>query len=126
MKDPQTSGFPPKKDKAAALLASGLTVVATSKKIGVNERTIHTWRDDPEFLKLVTTYQSKMIARSLGRLSSAASKAVQTLIECLKSSESDSVRVRAAMGILDQLVKMRELTNHEERLKELERRITCP
>jgi hypothetical protein len=125
MEHPQTSGFPAKKDKAAALLASGLTMRAVAKKLGVNERTIHTWRADPEFLKLVTDYQSKMIARSLGRLSNAASKAVQTLIDCLKSNESDSVKVRAAMGILDQLVKMRELTNHEQRLTELERRIAC-
>jgi hypothetical protein len=73
--------------------------------------------------KLVTSYQTKMIARALGRLSGAASKAVYTLVVCLKSKESDSVRVRAALGILDQLIKMCAFDNIEERLAELERRI---
>lgn len=123
MKDHETSGFPAKKDRAAALLASGLTVVATAKRVGVDQRTVHTWRDDSEFVKLVAKYQAKLISQSLGKLSGAASKAVKTLVECLSSTESDSVRVRSAVAILDQLIKIREVTDLEDRLTELERRM---
>ena len=119
----ETSGFPAKQDKAAALLASGLTIRATAKKTGVTERTIHTWRDNPEFIALVVSYQSRMIARSLGKLANAASRAVTTLTDCLQSKESDAVKVRAAVAILDQLIRIREIVNVEERITQLEKRI---
>jgi hypothetical protein len=123
MKEQKTAGFPAKKDKAAAMLASGLTVRAVASKIGVNERTVHTWRDDPEFLKLVGRYQAQMIARALGRLSGKATRAVLTLAKCLDSEDGDGVRVRAALGILDQLVRIRDATEIETRLTELEKRM---
>jgi hypothetical protein len=123
MKDRETTGFPAKMDRAAALLASGLTVRAAAAKVSVNERTVHTWRDDPAFVKLVATYQAKLISRSLAKLAGAASRAVKTLVDCLKSNESDSVKVRSAVAILDQLMKIREITALEERINELKKRL---
>jgi hypothetical protein len=122
MKDHATSGFPAKKDRAAAFLASGLTARATAAKVRVSERTISVWRDDPEFVRLIALYQTRLISRSLGKLAGAASKAVQTLSACLESGDGDGVRVRAAVAILDQLIRVREIVNIEERLRELEKR----
>jgi hypothetical protein len=121
MKHQQKPTFSPKQKRAASLLASGLTVRATAAKIQVNVRTVHTWRYDAGFLKLVDSYQAKIIGRGLAQLAGAMTRAVGTLVACLKSDESDSVRVRAALGILDQVIRIRDSVDVERRLTEVER-----
>src|SRR5262249_1471777 len=76
----------------------------------------HEWLEDLGFNLLVSRYRSKLLDSTLGRLSDAAVKAIETLVEILDSEESDGVRVRAALGILDQLVRMRETSVLQQRL----------
>jgi hypothetical protein len=117
------SRFPQKKHKSAALSASGHSARPTAGKIGVHERTVHVWRHEPEFIKLVERYQTRMIGRAMGRLAGTATKAVNTLGRCLESQDGDTVRVRAAVAILDQLVRLRDVTELEARIVALEKKI---
>jgi len=122
MKPQETAAFSPKQDRAATLLASGMTARAVAMKIGGGERTIRGWMSDPEFKKLIGTYQAAMVARALARLSGTAARAVLALIGCLKSKE-DAIKIRAALGILDQLIRIRDSVEIERRLSELERKV---
>jgi hypothetical protein len=113
----------PKQDRAAALLAAGATVIRAAAEVGAGERTIYDWLALDEFKKRVSAYQSRLIDEALGKLAEALTKAVETLVECLGSKESDSVRVRAALGILDQVIRIRESTIIEQRLTAIEARL---
>ena len=116
--------FPtPKQDHAATLLASGMSVKNCAAKIDAGLRTVYDWLEQDEFRKLVGRYQAAMVDEALGKLSKTATKAVKTLVNCLDSNESDSVKVRAALGILDQLVRIRDATEIEQRLTDLEGRV---
>jgi hypothetical protein len=123
MESNETSDFPAKKHQAATFLASGHTVRATANTLGVNEKTVSVWKYDTEFIKLVESYRSTMVDRALGRLAGIAYRAVRTLAVCLESKDGDNVRVRAATAILDQLIRIRDVTELEARLTALEQRL---
>jgi hypothetical protein len=100
-----------------------MMVKECAAQLGVGLRTVHDWLEKPEYVRLISRYRSKLISETLGKLSNAGVKAVETLIEALESQESDGIRVRAALGILDQLVRIRETTELEQRLVEVEGRV---
>jgi hypothetical protein len=110
-----------KQDRVAVLLAGGAAIKDAAAQCGVGERTVHGWleRDGP-FKALVSRYRSKVIAAALGQLVDAAGAAVATLRACLGSDQQGGTRVRAAAEILDQVVRIRDTTEFEERLTELE------
>jgi hypothetical protein len=110
----------PKQDHAATLLASGMSVKDCAAAVGAGLRTVYDWLEKDDFNKAVGRYQARLVSETLGKLADVAVKAVQTLADCLESTESDSVKVRAALGILDQLVRIRDTTELERRLTELE------
>jgi hypothetical protein len=119
----ESAQLTPKQDHAATLLASGMSVKNCAETIDAGLRTVYDWLEKDEFRKLVGQYQAAMVDEALGKLADKAAKAVQTLADCLDSQESDSVKVRAALGILDQLVRIRDTTELERRLTELEGRV---
>jgi hypothetical protein len=123
MKSHSTAFPTPKQDRAATLLAGGTSVRDCAAAVSAGVRTVYDWLDRDEFIKLVGRYQTRMVCEALGNLAGAAVKAVQTLADCLESKESDSVKVRAALGILDQLVRIRDTTELERRLTDLEGRL---
>jgi hypothetical protein len=112
----------PKRERVAVLLASGMAIKHAAAGVRVGERTVHRWLEDPEFNRLVGRYRGQLVAETLGKLAAISVKAVETLTGAL-GSDNDNVRVRAALGILDQLVTIREVTELEQRLTELEGRL---
>lgn len=62
-----------------------------------------------------------MVARAVGRLSDAAVKAVETLVKLL-DSESATAQLGAARSILELGTKLRESTEFEQRISDLEER----
>jgi hypothetical protein len=123
MKRQKSATLTAKQDRAAVLLASGLPIRDAANQVGAGERTVHTWLEDEKFTRLIDRYRAKLIGETLGKLIGAATQAVQALVDCLGSQESDSVKVRAALGILDQVIRIREATDIERRLSELESRL---
>jgi putative ubiquitin-RnfH superfamily antitoxin RatB of RatAB toxin-antitoxin module len=107
---------------AAALLATGRGVRETAAEVGAGERTVHTWLDDFAFRRLVTSMRDRALSETLGRLSEAASAAVETLRSLLDDAPPQ-VRARAALGILDTLVKARESVELADRVELLEREL---
>jgi hypothetical protein len=112
-----------KQDRVAVLLAGGAAIKDAAVQCGVGERTVHGWLErDAAFRALVSRYRSKVISAALGQLVDACGLAVATLRACC-SDQQGGTRVRAAAEILDQVVRIRDTTEIEERLREVEEHI---
>jgi hypothetical protein len=98
----------------------GRPIKLAAGEAGVGERTAHTWLDDPAFRALVAGLRSRMLDAAVGRMADVAGEAVTTLAGLLRD-DSPTVRLRASLGILDMLVKLREHVELDGRLTALER-----
>jgi hypothetical protein len=70
----------------------------------------------------VAGFRDQILAETIGRLTQAASRAASVL-EALLGSESDQVRLRAALGVIDVMIRTREHGELAARVAELERRV---
>jgi hypothetical protein len=112
-----------KQERVATLLAAGLAIKDAAEQCGVGERTVHGWLErDGGFKAVVAAHRSRVVEATLGRLVEAGTKAVDALVVALDSGK-DAVKVRAAAVILTQLLKVREATEVDARLTELETHI---
>lgn len=76
---------------------------------------------DPGFVHTVQALRGEMIGRASGILADCATEAVETM-RTLLGDGSAMVRLGAARAILDQLVRVRDATELEERIEALEAR----
>jgi transposase-like protein len=113
----------PKKERVAALLATGATVKATARKAGVGERTVYKWLAIPEFQAAVRTQRNRVVDRIVGRLVRSADLAITALCKSVKGEESDAVRVRAADVLLSHLNRLREHQELAEQVRELQEKL---
>jgi hypothetical protein len=102
-------------------LAAGMKVQDAARTAGVGEATVYRRLREDAFRQQVRDARAEMLTRGLGRLSDATVGAVETLCQLLRA-EVDQVKLGAAKAILDQVVKMREHMEIEERLAALEAR----
>jgi hypothetical protein len=106
-------------DEALALsLASGKSTRDAAAEAGVSERTAHRRLSDPKFRAWVTSMRYRLIDDALARLAGGACEAADTLRGLLKS-DSDGMKLRAAVAILERLTKV-SLEEFDERLRDLE------
>jgi hypothetical protein len=115
----RSAGWEAKQGRLAILLAQGQTIKEAAAELRIGERTAYTWLADRRFEAHVSDVRSRMLDAALGRLADSATRAVDTLVDLLENGR-DSVRVRAALGILDTMTRMREHVEFERRLLALE------
>jgi hypothetical protein len=108
-----------KEQRLALFLASGRGIKAAAEEVRIGERTAHKWLEDPEYRAFVAALRGRLLEEAVGRLADAAGKAVQTLCDLLDDPKSH-VRLRAALGVLDTLLKVREHVEFEGRIARLE------
>jgi hypothetical protein len=108
-----------KQERLALLLAGGRTIKSAAGEVKVGERTAFTWLADPRYRALVAGLRGRLLDDAVGRLADAAGKAVTTLCGLL-DDPSSNVRLRASLGVLDTLLKVREHVEFEGRLARLE------
>jgi hypothetical protein len=113
-------------EKFAIAVASGKSVSAASRQLGVSGVTGKRWAARPEFQSTVEAIRKQVISQAVGTLTAGAVKASRTLVELLHKSKSDDVRLRAAKQILEGLLVIREGTELLDRLVELEARLAPP
>jgi hypothetical protein len=104
-----------------AAIASGATIRDASVTAGVAESTAYRRLRDAAFQRQVSTARGEMLARAVGMLANASTRAVITLTSLL-DGESESVRLSAAKSIIELGSKLRESTELEARILELEAR----
>jgi hypothetical protein len=103
-----------------AALASGTPVEQAAKTAGVSKRTAYRRLADPRFASRLAQARDELISSALGELVEGASKAVKTL-RSLLDAEDERVRLAAAKGHLEQLLRLRETLALNQRLAALER-----
>lgn len=81
----RTATLTPKQEAVAALLAAGRELRSAALEIGVGERTVHTWKGLPAFRARVAGLRDEMLSTAVGKLSAAASVAVDALVGLLES-----------------------------------------
>lgn len=123
MKPNESLRFSGKQQRTATLLAGGFTVKKTASTVGCTPTTVFAWLQQEQFVKLVAQRQAKIVSRVMGSLIRSGMAASTTLAKCLKSDDGDMVRLRAATAILDQLLRLREAVQLEERVKALEQKM---
>jgi len=107
-------------DAALALsLAAGKKVREAAAEAGVAERTVYRRLGQPEFRQQITELRGRMIDSVVGQLSDAAITAFQKLCS-LMDAASEPVQLNAAKAILDQTIRMREFSEFDSRLMEME------
>ena len=103
-----------------AALASGTPVEQAAQAAGVSKRTAYRRLSDPRFAARLAQARDELISSALGELVEGASKAVQTLLALL-DADDERVRLAAAKGHLEQLLRLRETLTLNQRLAALER-----
>jgi hypothetical protein len=119
MKRQPTATLTAKKHRLALLLAGGRAIKIAASEVGIGERTAHTWISDPGFQTAVAELRGRMLDAALGRLADASTRAVETLVALLDDDRS-SVRLRAALGILDIVTRLQHHTEFERRIAAVE------
>jgi len=111
-----------KQVQAIKALLETPTIEEAAASIGVNPRTVYRWLNDQAFKTALSAAERdalNLAGRGLLRL---AGDAVQALGELLANPDQDGATNRrlAAVAVLDQLVKLREIRTVEQRLADLE------
>jgi len=109
-----------KMEAAIAALLLEPTIPAAAQRAGVSERTLDRWLSNPVFAAAYRAARKKVFDQAVSTLRAASTEAVQTLRDALNDTSS-SIRVRAALGILDFGIRITEMTDLEERISALER-----
>ena len=105
------------------VLACGASVDQAARQCGLSSRTIYRRLAEADFRRRLQALRGDMVSRTAGTLTAAASEAVRTLLELLRNSASDAVRLGAARAILEIGMKVRDAADLEERLAALERTV---
>jgi hypothetical protein len=106
-------------EKLAVEIASGSSVKDAATKAGCSLTHAYHLSADPSFRVRVGELRSEAVASSVGKLSNAACRAVDVLVEIL-SSASDKDRLASAKAILAALGPISELGELRKRIDALE------
>lgn len=110
-----------KQQRAIAALLSERDVRAAARAANVGERTLWRWLGEETFRAELTRQEGAIIdqvTRGLLSMQGAAIAAFDKVLNDPKAGEAN--RLRAAEGVLDYLLKLRELNNLETRIRKLE------
>lgn len=109
----------PQQEKAVVALVTSPSLETAAKVVGVTVRTLHRWKQEPDFVQALRTARTAIMESTTNRLRTASTSAVETLEELL-SCASPSVRARAAEAILSHAFRAVELEDITERLTAIE------
>ncbi len=101
-------------------LACGSTVEVAAERAGLSPRTVYRRLEDPQFRRRLADYRSELVKRSSAALTAAAMEAVKTLLALMDRVIPHATRLGAARSVLELGVKLRDLTEVEERLQTIE------
>lgn len=117
----QENDLTPKQQRAIAALLTERTLTAAAAKIGVGDKTLYRWLQQPSFRAELDAAETRIVdetARAVLRLQHAALAVVGLIMA--DGRESASVRLAAAKTALEYGIRLRELQAIERRLAALE------
>lgn len=105
-------------------LISNPTVELAAKQSGISPKQIFDWLNQSVFRQELENRKNEAVNQAVDRLKATASKACDTLIGLLDHAESESVRHRVAVDMLNMTLKFMEFKDVEQRIRKLEDTIT--
>lgn len=102
-----------RRDRAALLMAQGSHYNRIAQQIGVSERTVRRWAAEPGFATQVAELRAIQWRGGMGALAQTIPAAVATLVEMMRDSHADSVRVSSARTLLYAGVRYRSMEPEE-------------
>jgi TATA-binding protein-associated factor Taf7 len=105
-------------------LISNPTVESAAKQSGVSPKQIFDWLNQPAFRQELENRKNEAVNQAVDRLKATTSKACDALIGLLDHAESESVRHRVAIDLLNMTLKYMEFKDVEQRIRKLEDAIT--
>ena len=108
-----------KQGQAILALLTCSTVGEAAKQVGVSDVTLWRWLQQEPFREQYRAARQQVLDVALMNLQHAAGEAVETLRRNLNCGTS-SVEVRAALGIVDQAIKVGELQQIAQRVEAVE------
>ncbi len=119
-----TSGLTPKQEKALAALLSEPTILAAAQKVGVGERTLHTWLGEDAFAAAYRNARRAAVSQAVTRLQQVSSGAVAVLVQVMADKDTPAgTRVSAAKTVLEFSFRAVELEDLAERIAALEAQV---
>jgi len=109
---------------ALPFLISNPSIELAAKQSGISAKQIFDWLNQPAFRQELENRKNEAVNQAVDRLKSTASKACDTLIGLLDHAESESVRHRVAIDLLNMTLKYMEFKDVEQRIRKLEDTIT--
>jgi hypothetical protein len=105
-------------------LISNPTVESAAKQSGISAKQIFDWLKQPIFRQELENRKNDGVNQAVDRMKLTASKAVDKLIDLLDNAQSDSIKHRVAVDMLNMTLKFMEFRDVEQRLRKLEETIT--
>ena len=112
----------PRKRRAVLALVEFGEVSRAAQAVGISRQALHRWIKEPEFARELHQASGEMVIQVSRRLTSLMLQAVDEL-ENLLQSDIPRDKLRAADLILSHGIRLRELTEIESRILELERKV---
>lgn len=105
-------------------LISNPSVESAAKESGISAKQIFDWLNQLSFRQELENRKNEAVNQAVDRLKTTASKACDTLIGLLENAESESVRHRVAIDLLNMNLRYMEFKDIEQRIRKLENAIT--
>ena len=114
-----------KQQKALEVLIISGNVSEAAEAAGVTRQTIYTWKEEHETFKSSLNQGSTKIVNELSsRLNSLGQLAVTVLQKTLEDPNTPAyARIRAADIVIGRMLQIREITDFERRISELEEKV---
>ncbi len=110
-----------RQQRTIAALLSARNVREAAKASKVPERTVYTWFAEPAFRVALYEAEGHLIDAATRRLLHHQDVALTVILTIMADRDNPAaIRLKAAQSVLDQLLKLRELRNVEQRLTTLE------
>ena len=104
----------------AVLVAGGSSIKAGAGVVNCSEQTAYNLSSTPEFKSRVSEIRTELTTEAVGKLTSAATEAVDTLRSLLNATNEPSVRLNAAKAILASLGPISEANELRARIDSIE------
>jgi hypothetical protein len=109
-----------RQEAAIAALLTERTHAEAAKLAGISVPTLRRWLALPAFRRAFRRAKERLVDDALERLELASGEAVEALRRNVKCGDNN-VEVRAALGILGQVLRVKDIREMEKRLKEVEK-----
>jgi transposase-like protein len=90
-----------KQEALIAALLTEPTYADAAAKVGVGQSTLYRWLHLPAFRAAYRRARRELVESAIGRIQAGTGQAVETLLTVARQSRRDSIRVRAAIALLD-------------------------